>query len=191
MSAIQNISRRDVLKGASATGAVVLGAYLAPHSLISSAKAAASSVQPNLFVSIDADGSVTLTCSRSEMGQGVRTGMPMILADELEADWNRVKIWQAPGNAEKYDPSGKDGQNTDGSRSTRHGFDVMRELGATARYVLEQAAARKWGRQSSPPQEIPIFVPACTRQARRCLLFYIQSRDESVEIPQLLWCHRT
>ncbi len=144
MSAIQNISRRDVLKGASATGAVVLGAYLAPHSLISSAKAAASSVQPNLFVSIDADGSVTLTCSRSEMGQGVRTGMPMILADELEANWNRVKVWQAPGDAEKYDPPGKDGQNTDGSRSTRHGFDVMRELGASARYVLEQAAARKW-----------------------------------------------
>ncbi len=149
MSTIQNISRRDVLKGASATGAVVLGAYLAPHSLISSAKAAASSVQPNLFVSIDADGSVTLTCSRSEMGQGVRTGMPMILADELEADWNRVKIWQAPGDADRYDPPGKDGQNTDGSRSTRHGFDVMRELGASARYVLEQAAARKWGVDAS------------------------------------------
>ena len=88
---------------------------------------------------------VTITCSRSEMGQGVRTGIPMILADELEADWQRVKIWQAPGDAEKYDPAGKDGQNTDGSRSTRHHLDVMRELGAAGRYVLEQAAARKWG----------------------------------------------
>ncbi len=145
MSAIQNLSRRDVLKGAGATGAVVLGAYLAPRSLISSAKAAGSSVQPNLFVSIDSEGTVTLTCSRVEMGQGVRTGIPMILADELEADWQRVKIWQAPGDESKYDPAGKDGQNTDGSRSTRHNFDVMRELGASGRYVLEQAAAKKWG----------------------------------------------
>ncbi len=133
MSAIQNLSRRDLLKGAGATTAVVLGAYLAPRSLISSAKAAASSVQPNLFVSIDNTGTVTLTCSRAEMGQGVRTGIPMILADELEADWQRVKIWQAPGDETKYDPPGKDGQNTDGSRSTRHSFEIMRELGASGR----------------------------------------------------------
>ena len=96
-------------------------------------------VRPNLFVAIDPDGMVTLTCSRSEMGQGVRTGMPMILADELEADWSRVRIWQAPGDPEKYDPAGKDGQNTDGSRSTRHSFTAMRELGAAGRWVLEQA----------------------------------------------------
>lgn len=145
MSTILNLSRREVLKGASVTAAVVLGAYIAPRSLMSGAKAAASSVQPNLFVSIDNAGTVTLTCSRAEMGQGVRTGIPMILADELEADWQRVRIWQAPGDETKYDPAGKDGQNTDGSRSTRHSFDVMRELGAAGRYILEQAAARKWG----------------------------------------------
>ena len=144
MAMIENLSRRNVLKGAGATTALVLGAKMAPSSLIGSALAA-TSVQPNLFVRIDASGVVTLTCSRSEMGQGVRTGIPMILADELEADWNRVKIWQAPGDAEKYDPAGKDGQNTDGSRSTRHHFDVMREIGAAGRYVLEQAAAKKWG----------------------------------------------
>ena len=92
---------------------------------------------------------VTITCSRSEMGQGVRTGIPMILADELEADWHRVSIWQAPGDETKYDPAGKDGQNTDGSRSTRHHLDVMRELGAAGRYVLEQAAAKKWGVDAS------------------------------------------
>lgn len=144
MAMIENLSRRNVLKGAGATTALVLGATMAPSSLIGSALAA-TSVQPNLFVRIDASGIVTLTCSRSEMGQGVRTGIPMIVADEMEADWNRVKIWQAPGDPEKYDPAGKDGQNTDGSRSTRHNFDVMRQMGAAARYVLEQAAARKWG----------------------------------------------
>ena len=146
MSGIHNLSRRDFLKNTGITGAVVLGAQVAPSSLIAGARAqSGASIQPNLFVSIADDGMVTITCSRSEMGQGVRTGIPMILADELEADWQRVKIWQAPGDAEKYDPAGKDGQNTDGSRSTRHHLDVMRELGAAGRYVLEQAAARKWG----------------------------------------------
>ncbi|MDX1556892.1 MAG: molybdopterin cofactor-binding domain-containing protein, partial [Xanthomonadales bacterium] len=111
---------------------------------IFAAVSGAESAQPNVFVAIASDGTVTLTNSRSEMGQGVRTGMPMILADELEADWSRVKIWQAPGDETKYDPAGKDQQNTDGSRSTRHGFQVMRELGAQARTILERAAAEKW-----------------------------------------------
>ena len=147
MSGVQNISRRDFLKRSGATGALVLGANVVPGPMIAAVRAQATgnSVQPNLFVGIAADGMVTITCSRSEMGQGVRTGIPMILADELEADWQRVKIWQAPGDETKYDPAGKDGQNTDGSRSTRHHLDVMRELGAAGRYVLEQAAARKWG----------------------------------------------
>ena len=111
MVRIQNVSRRDFLKTTGLTGGLVIVAKLMPGSLISSA-VAQTSVQPNLFVHIDATGTVTLTCSRSEMGQGVRTGVPMILADELEADWSRVKIWQEPGDAEKYDPAGKDGQNT-------------------------------------------------------------------------------
>ena len=147
MAGIHNLSRRDFLKNSGITGAMVLGAQVLPSSLIAGAAAQSTgaSIQPNLFVSIADDGMVTITCSRSEMGQGVRTGIPMILADELEADWQRVKIWQAPGDAEKYDPAGKDGQNTDGSRSTRHHLDIMRELGAAGRYVLEQAAARKWG----------------------------------------------
>jgi isoquinoline 1-oxidoreductase beta subunit len=145
MSVIQNLSRRDLLKAGGATaGGLVIGLHFAPDGLLRGANAAMM-VQPNNFCRIDSDGTVTITCSRSEMGQGVRTGIPMMLADELEADWRRVKIWQAPGDAEKYDPAGQDGQNTDGSRSTRHHFDVMRELGAAARYVLVQAAARKWG----------------------------------------------
>ncbi|MDE0050769.1 MAG: molybdopterin-dependent oxidoreductase, partial [Rhodospirillales bacterium] len=151
MFGVQNISRRTFLKSAGVTGALVLGANVAPRSFIGSARAQAngSSVKPNLFVEIADDGLVTITCSRSEMGQGVRTGIPMILADEMEADWTRVNIWQAPGDETKYDPAGKDQQNTDGSRSTRHHFDVMRELGAAARYVLEQAAASKWGVDAS------------------------------------------
>ncbi len=145
MVQILNLSRRDMLKTVGATGALVLGAHVAPKGLFGEAQAAGAAAAPNHFVAIDPSGMVTLTCSRSEMGQGVRTGMPMIIADEMEADWNRVKIWQAPGDPTKYDPPGKDAQNTDGSRSTRHGFDAMREMGASARYVLEQAAAKTWG----------------------------------------------
>ncbi len=66
----------------------------------------------------------------------VRTGIAMILADELEADWQRVRIRQAPGDETRFDPAGKDQQNTDGSRSIRHHFEVMRELGAAGRHVI-------------------------------------------------------
>src|SRR5499425_1533938 len=73
------------------------------------------------------------------MGQGIRTGMPMIVADELEADWKRVRVAQAPGDEKKYG-----NQDTDGSRSTRHFFEPMRRCGAAARTMLEAAAAERW-----------------------------------------------
>jgi isoquinoline 1-oxidoreductase subunit beta len=94
---------------------------------------------PKLFVSIAPDGIVSIVVIRSEMGQGVRTSLPKIVADELEADWKRVRVVQAPGDEAKYG-----NQDTDGSRSTRHGFDPLRRCGASARTMLEQAAAAKW-----------------------------------------------
>ena len=95
---------------------------------------------PLAFVSIAPDGIVTIVCHRSEMGQGVRTGMPLIVADELEADWARVKIAQATGDEVKFG-----NQDTDGSRSTRHFIKPMRQVGAAARMMLEAAAAKRWG----------------------------------------------
>jgi len=145
MATIENVSRRDFIKTTGTTGALVLGANFAPLSFVSQVQAAEGSATPNLFVAIAPDGEVTITSIRVEMGQGVRTGIPMILADELEADWERIKLWQAPGDETKYDPAGQDAQNTDGSRSTRHHFDIMREIGANARDVLIKAAAQKWG----------------------------------------------
>lgn len=94
---------------------------------------------PNLFVIIAASGAVTLVNHRAEMGQGVRTSVAMILADELEADWARVSVVQAPGEEEKYG-----NQNTDGSRSIRHNFEPLRRAGAAARQMLEAAAATQW-----------------------------------------------
>src|SRR5688572_10171263 len=94
---------------------------------------------PLTFVAIGEDGIVTVAVHRSEMGQGVRSGLPLIVADELEADWSRVRVQQAPGDEPRYG-----NQNTDGSRSVRHFFDPMRRCGAAARAMLEAAAAAQW-----------------------------------------------
>jgi isoquinoline 1-oxidoreductase beta subunit len=102
---------------------------------------------PLAFISIAEDGTVTVTVHRSEMGQGVRTGMPLIIADELEADWSKVRVTQAPADEEKYG-----NQDTDGSRSTRHFFDPMRRCAASARTMLELAAARSWNVPASEVQ---------------------------------------
>ena len=140
MATIENLSRRTFLKGAGGAGGFVLGIKLAP---IARSFAAAPSGQqtfaPNLFVAIDPSGTVTIVAHRSEMGQGVRTGLPMIVADELEADWERVVVEQAIGD-EKYGS-----QYTDGSRSVVYNYQRMREFGAAARQMLEQAAAQRWG----------------------------------------------
>jgi isoquinoline 1-oxidoreductase beta subunit len=92
-----------------------------------------------VFVAIAPDGIVTIVAHRSEMGTGIRTGLPTIVADELDADWSRVKVEQALGDV-KYGS-----QNTDGSCSIRDFGDAMRDAGATARMMLEAAAAAKWG----------------------------------------------
>ena len=94
---------------------------------------------PKIFVSIAPDGIGQHHLHRSEMGQGVRTSLPRIVADELEADYKRVRVVQAPGDEAKYG-----NQDTDGSRSTRHWFEPMRRCGAAARQMLEQAAANQW-----------------------------------------------
>ena len=95
---------------------------------------------PLAFVQIDAAGIVTVVCHRSEMGQGVRTSIPMVVADELDADWVQVRVLQAQGDEKRYG-----NQNTDGSRSLRHAVEPLRQVGAAARSMLIGAAAEKWG----------------------------------------------
>ena len=99
------------------------------------------------------------SCHRSEMGQGMRTSLPLIVADELEADWKRVRVVQAPATKRKYG-----NQDTDGSRSTRHFFEPMRRCGAAARTMLEQAAADALGR-AGRPRSRRRTTRSCTRRA--------------------------
>ena len=95
---------------------------------------------PRVFVAIAPDGIVTIVAHRAEMGTGVRTSLPMIVAEEMEADWSRVRVQQAHGDEVKFG-----NQDTDGSRSTRHYLMPMRQIGASARTMLEAAAAKRWG----------------------------------------------
>ncbi|GGP90303.1 xanthine dehydrogenase family protein molybdopterin-binding subunit [Shewanella ulleungensis] len=136
-TAVENISRRNVLK---LFGAVGGGLVLGSTSLAWSPMALAQDKQAtmNLFVAIGEDDKVYLTCHRSEMGQGIRTGIPQVLADELEADWDKIVVVQGLGDIAYGD------QNTDGSRSIRKQYKKMRQMGAMARTMLEQAAADKW-----------------------------------------------
>ena len=142
---LDSAGRRRFLQRVSAAGGLVLVAGYA-HGQAAEPKKYGADGMPNgwvddalVFVSLGADGTVSIVCARSEMGQGVRTSMPMIVADELEADWARVKVVQAPGDEKRYG-----NQDTDGSRSTRHFFMPMRTCGATARTMLERAAAEHW-----------------------------------------------
>src|ERR1700723_2375524 len=144
---ISVVSRRGFLGGAFTAGALILGSRVLPVDALA-AHTADATWQPSVYLGLEPDGRVIIIAHRSEMGTGIRTALPMIVAEELEADWNRVKIEQAIGD-KKYGS-----QDTDGSESIRDFYDAMREAGATGRMMLESAAASKWG------------VPASECQAR-------------------------
>ena len=142
----ENVSRRGFMKGVLGAGAFVLSVRLMPQELFGAAANAGAAdamtkapLQPNVYLAIDTDGTAYVIAHRSEMGSGSRTALPRIVADELDADWARVKIVQATGD-EKYGD-----QDTDGSHSVRGFFDALRVSGATARLMLVRAAAAQWG----------------------------------------------
>ena len=150
MSSITNVSRRGFLIGLAGAGAFVLGVRYLPRmvtqhdSLAYPTEADLATLHPNAFVGVNTDGTVFIVAHRSEMGTVIRTTLPLVVADELDADWKRVKIDQAIGDKRYGD------QNTDGSHSVRSFYDVMRQAGATARLMLIQAAAARW--QVSPSE---------------------------------------
>ncbi len=134
---IRKIDRRTFLK---ATGITATGIVLGLQMVGCSSSKSGTPFSPNVYLTINPDGSIDIVSHRQEMGTGIRTGLPMIIADELEADWKKVKLIQAVGDEKKYG-----NQNTDGSFSVRMFFEPMRKAGATARRMLEQAAANEWG----------------------------------------------
>jgi isoquinoline 1-oxidoreductase beta subunit len=143
VSTIRKISRRRflALTGVSASGMVLMGSL--PGSALAGVLDMPQGGMLNLFVSVKADGVVEIIAHRSEMGTGIRTSLPQIVADEMEADWSRVKVIQGLANADYGS------QNTDGSRSVRDFYHIMRQMGAAARASLELAAANRWSAKIS------------------------------------------
>jgi isoquinoline 1-oxidoreductase subunit beta len=145
MSTIENVSRRRFLAGGIiATGALVLGVryyrnFPSGDKLPQDTNADHATLHPSVYLGIDPDGTVWIVAHRSEMGTTSRTTLPLVVADELDADWKRVRIEQAIGDKRYGD------QNTDGSHSIRSYYDAMRLAGATARSMLIQAAGQRWG----------------------------------------------
>ncbi len=141
------ITRRGFLTTAATAGAgLVIGFYLPS---VGQAEEPKNGFQPNAWLQVTPDDKVVIWVAKSEMGQGIRTALPMIVAEELEADWKNVSIEPA-----LYDKKYGD-QGTGGSSSVREGWEPLRKAGATGRAMLIAAAAKQWG------------VPAATCYARQ------------------------
>ncbi len=179
------LSRRGFLQGG--LGALTLA--ITAKGLITTVWAAESATQkygadsmpggtvddPLVFVSIAADGTVTIVAHRAEMGTGVRTSLPMVVADEMEARWDRVKVIQAQADEVRYG-----NQNVDGSRSVRHFLMPMRRVGAAARQMLEAAAAARW---SVPLAEVKAVQHEVLHQASGRRLAYGELAADAARQP--------
>ncbi|MGH9500944.1 MAG: molybdopterin cofactor-binding domain-containing protein [Terriglobales bacterium] len=164
------LSRRQFLAvGAAAGAGLVIGFYLSHGS------STGDRFSPNAFVKITPEGKITIVVARSEMGQGVRTSLPMILAEELEADWKQITIEQAGANPTLYGD-----QQTGSSASLRISWDPLRKAGATAREMLISAAALEWGvpRSGCVAENSSVVHAASNRR-----LSYGQLATKAAELP--------
>jgi len=141
MPPLTDVSRRDFLKTGAAAGGVLLLGVALPSSR---AQAAGTTSMPNAWIKIGSDDSITILSARSEMGQGVYTALPTLVAEELEVDLAKIKVEIAPAGP-PYINSLLGGQITGGSTSIVEGYDKLRLAGAQARTMLVSAAAQKWG----------------------------------------------
>jgi isoquinoline 1-oxidoreductase beta subunit len=141
MNALTRISRRRFLAVADAAGALILGVRIAEPSCGPRLLDAASTAQlsPNIWLSIAATGDTTIWVAKAEMGQGVYTAFPMLVADELDAEWSSVRVLQAI-----VEPRFAEFIGTGGSSSIRTSWEPLRRAGAAAREMLITAAAARW-----------------------------------------------
>jgi len=149
-----SLSRRQFLNGILSTGAFVVASRLVPEELhaqtsaaVFNTKADTAALHPSVYLGIEPDGTVFIVTHRSEMGTGIRTSLPLVAADELDADWSKCRIEQGVGDTRYGD------QNTDGSRSIRDFYDAFRVAGASAKSMLMTAAASQW---SVPASELTV-----------------------------------
>jgi isoquinoline 1-oxidoreductase subunit beta len=146
MSAIVDASRRDFLKTGTAVASGLIVAFFVPGGsrLARAQPAAATTLAPNAFLRVGVDDRVTVLLAHAEMGQGIWTALPMLIAEELDVDLARVRVEHAPA-APAYFANGMPMQFTGGSMSTWTEFERYRQAGASARAMLVQAAAKRFG----------------------------------------------
>ena len=141
-TSVMRPSRRTFLKAsAAAGGGLIIAGYLPAEAMLEAQRTA---FEPNVWVKIGADNSVRVMLSMLELGQGVMTAMPMLLAEELDVDWNTLTTEWAPADRRYGNPNFGGSQTTAGSNSTRGMWRLLREAGAGARMMLVAAAAQTW-----------------------------------------------
>lgn len=168
---MKTLSRRGFIKTSVVAGT---GLVIGFHLPLKSEAQDSTSFAPNAYLKITADGKITIVVARSEMGQGVRTSLPMILAEELEADWKHISIEQAGASTLFGD------QTTGGSASVRTTWDPMRKAGAQAREMLVSAAAQKWKVSKEACKAVNSFV---IHSASGKKLSYAQLANDAGKLP--------
>src|SRR3954463_13839357 len=136
----KTIERREFLRASAIVGGgLLLASYAEPLSAMEGAFALPPDFNANAFIRMTPDGIVTIMAKNPEIGQGVKTMLPMLIADELDVEWKNVRIQQA-----SFDPTKFQGQSTGGSTATPNNWLPMRRVGAAARAMLVSAAAQTW-----------------------------------------------
>jgi isoquinoline 1-oxidoreductase beta subunit len=173
------LTRRVFLKSATAAGGgLMLGVYLPLGA--DPVLTAAGSFEPNVWIRINGDDTVRIMLTMLEMGQGVMTSMPMLVAEELDFDWTKIKTEWAPADAKYGNPNFGGQQLTAGSNSVRGMWKLLREAGATARAMLVTAAAQTWG---VPENTVTTDKGEVIHQASRRRLTYGALVDKAAALP--------
>ena len=169
-------SRRDFLKftGVTAGGFVLGVAFEDADAQASGEKTGSAAFAPSAFLSISRDG-IVIFATQPEIGQGVKTSLPMIVAEELDADWSKVRVEQSPIDAKRFGQ-----QFAGGSTSTPRCFDPLRKAGAAARSMLVQAAAQRW---AVTPADCRTESGAVVHTATGRRLRYEELADDAARLP--------
>lgn len=179
MSTISSPSRRDFLKVAAFVSGGLVVAFRVPSArrFAAAEELPAAPFAPNAFLRVGTDDTVTVLLAHSEMGQGIWTALPMLIAEELDADWSKIKVEHAPA-APAYGHAVFGIQMTGGSTSTWSEFDRYRQAGATARGLLVQAAAQRFGVNPADCRTENGVVIAGSQRAR-----YGELADAAAKLP--------
>src|SRR5439155_1042066 len=145
---------------------------------------AKAALEPNAFVRIGADNIVTVIVKHIEMGQGTYTGLPTLVAEELDADWSQIRVQGAPADAKRYNnlfwgPA----QGTGGSTAIANSYEQLRKAGAAARAMLVSAAAQRW---SVPPESVSVSkgVVLHTASGRKATFGELAESASKLPVPE-------